>query len=732
MKNLVENWMLGSRKYMFTYAPLIRIRDLWTAFTKRPQMLKELSKYWCSSSSDTAGWLSRSSWSLLLIAIWRQKIFSNSRSLEIWVPDYFCNSSLSLLRLFDVSITFYPIDESLQPDYSACRNMVKNQNAPDLFIFVHYFGCPSPAAAARDFCQHHGAWLVEDAAHVLKPLSGIGKYGDFVLYSPHKWLAVPDGAVLVVRAKGPGELGGIEKSFFLDNPELWFEQLNTFVREKSKSIRIQNASSLFWLGKRLLQRVGIGVRISSPYSTEELSQDEVFIKPKFSDLSHRLLSINVNDFQRIISLRRQNQLLWDEWSAKDNKELGPGKRPTTDQVWPQYLIPFQLKDGSQEKLESVFESLQRRKIPVTIWPDLPPEVQNEKERTAWKLRHSLIYLPIHQSISQKMLSNLVSKTKTEKTKPIHLKLCWNAATRDDWHSWLKIIEQSNVLQSWAYGEAKVKIENWNVKHGVFYNESKPVAIFQLLERRVKGVIGVKRINRGPLFFPDVTLDVKNEVLNKISNLSSLWRLEVLVLSPELPLNGLSLWWFHTIGLRRIGHNQWSSIWIDLRDDLESIRQQLNSKWRNMLVAAEKQELDIEIGSINGSFNWMLDRYKESMQEKSFSGISTEMLSYLHDIGNDDCSVIIIRALCNNEPIAGVAVATHGVAATYLVGWNGDRGRSMKANQLMLWCAVKHLKKTGFKWFDLGGVDAESTPGVTFFKKGMGGVQYELVGDGWKV
>ena len=37
----------------------------------------------------------------------------------------------------------------------------------------------------------------------MRPVSGVGKYGDFIMYSPHN-TAVPDGAVLVIRSGGPG------------------------------------------------------------------------------------------------------------------------------------------------------------------------------------------------------------------------------------------------------------------------------------------------------------------------------------------------------------------------------------------------------------------------------------------------------------------------------------------------------------------------------------------------
>ena len=121
-----------------------------------------------------AGWFSRSAWSLVRVALWRQQETQSNDNI-VWIPDYFCNSSLMPLRAFNVKLVFYPVNQKLEPDYKACRNLAEN-NPPDLFILVHYFGCPTPAAPAKDFCIKHNAWLLEDAAHVVRPVSGVGKY----------------------------------------------------------------------------------------------------------------------------------------------------------------------------------------------------------------------------------------------------------------------------------------------------------------------------------------------------------------------------------------------------------------------------------------------------------------------------------------------------------------------------------------------------------------------------
>ena len=76
------------------------------------------------------------------------------------------------------------------------------------------------------------------------------------------------------------------------------------------------------------------------------------------------------------------------------------------------------------------------------------------------------------------------------------------------------------------------------------------------------------------------------------------------------------------------------------------------------------------------------------------------------------------------------MASHGSAATYLLGWNGEEGRRLKANHFLLWNAMLLLKEQGIRWFDLGGFDIDNTPGISEFKLGVNGKRYALLGEGW--
>jgi dTDP-4-amino-4,6-dideoxygalactose transaminase len=69
----------------------------------------------------------------------------------------------------------------------------------DLVVLVDYFGFPGDAACAAG-AQERGAWVLEDASQALfSPATGRPTH--FALFSPRKFLGVPDGGILVSRCE---------------------------------------------------------------------------------------------------------------------------------------------------------------------------------------------------------------------------------------------------------------------------------------------------------------------------------------------------------------------------------------------------------------------------------------------------------------------------------------------------------------------------------------------------
>ena len=82
----------------------------------------------------------------------------------------------------------------------------------------------------------------------------------------------------------------------------------------------------------------------------------------------------------------------------------------------------------------------------------------------------------------------------------------------------------------------------------------------------------------------------------------------------------------------------------------------------------------------------------------------------------DNPLIVYKAINNDKVIGSICIINHGNYATYLVGWTNIDGRKLNANYLLLWEAIKDLKNKNKLGFDLGGIDNEFTPNITFLNQ----------------
>lgn len=111
---------------------------------------------------------------------------------QIWMPSYLCSVMLKAVRN-PLLVKFYEVSYNLDiPDLHWLDDVKEN----DVVLFIDYFGFPlsRPYATA---VKERGAWVLEDACQAL--LSGLGHFSDFILFSPRKFLGVPDGGLLVIN-----------------------------------------------------------------------------------------------------------------------------------------------------------------------------------------------------------------------------------------------------------------------------------------------------------------------------------------------------------------------------------------------------------------------------------------------------------------------------------------------------------------------------------------------------
>jgi len=175
---------------------------------------------------------------------------------HVWLPSYLCGVMLETVNKSSANVRFYEVNYDLAVP---SLEWLSDVQQGDLVILMDYFGFPCDSSCAAQ-AKERGAWVLEDACQAL--LSGeVGRFSDFVLFSPRKFLGVPDGGILTCRRKI--DLNGID----LRNPpaEWWLKAFFSTVLRREFDIHGGNRR---WF--ELFRQVDIGGPIGH-YAMSEIS-----------------------------------------------------------------------------------------------------------------------------------------------------------------------------------------------------------------------------------------------------------------------------------------------------------------------------------------------------------------------------------------------------------------------------------------------------------------------------
>ena len=711
-----------------TLAPLPEWNNLLKACFKPVLNDHQLAKPWCRED-DIPFWFSRSAWSLDAIVRWRQKMFAK-QEIRVWIPDYFCNASLEPLRKNGAYLVFYPVTLDFLPDIVSCESTAKDHSV-DIFLHVHYFGQVKEIETSASFCKRHDAWLVEDAVHVLYSVPYVGEAGDFVLYSPHKTLPIPDGACLIVRSKGVSELK-------LDDAEII--SLKEVIMLQQSILPPHSARQfLYWLLKRVAQKMWLQGKMSQTKFDDLAEPNSVHLNHSaMSTFSKRLLGGFHEQLENISQKRKENTFTWS--IALDESHGLADDGFNVDEATP-YLAPFRFVKGFDKR--KVFDQLQLSGIPATTWPDLPPEVlaNPNEHQNAIKLRLSHLFLPVHQSLLSGSIVRLGRNQLLKETKEWQI----TKLEKPEWESYRLRCRKSNLLQSWEYGTAKEQADNWQAKrYLVTDNNGQAIALLQVLIKYLPLIGGVSRINRGPLLIADSNDEVdQKELVKKVLSVLCVFKKEMsrhrwwfLQAAVELPDTELSRHGMQMLNFKKSKSASWASGILDLALDEYELLMRLRARWRRHIRKGEKLGVIVHERIVDeANLQLLLNKYSDLQTSRCFDGLSESMIRALSKQNGDQWKFNLFEAVEENqdgkEDHLGILVSIHtSNTAIYLIGYANERGRKMQANSAMLWKAILLAKISGCKWFDIGGLSEETPKGIAEFKRGLQAEPYRLTGE-WK-
>lgn len=288
--------------------------------------------------------------------------------------------------------------------------------------------------------------------------------------------------------------------------------------------------------------------------------------------------------------------------------------------------------------------------------------------------------------------------------------------------------RSNILQSAAYGEAKCGVEGFQIDRKVVEKSGIPIALYQILKKRLPLLGTVARINRGPLFLYDGIPSPEN-IMELYRSLYQEWVIKnqfYLQIAPNLRRDAANANQLEKTGFMPSDDPDWQSGWVSLEQSEEALRKGLQQKWRNMLNKSEKMETEIHPVESENALEILLREYDLFMKERSFQSTSSALIRAMYRQAPHMFYSVFARK--EGKYHGAIIIVKHGDSATYLVGITSYKGRKANVNYLLLWNGLLHCRQAGLRWFDVGGINEVHTAGIAHFKKGLSFTPYRLVGE----
>lgn len=292
---------------------------------------------------------------------------------RILVPDYICEVLLHPIRELGLEAIYYPIDDSLNPQWEALDLRAQEIKCRAI-VMVHYFGQPQDIGRYQELCATHNLLLLEDNAHGFggtihgKPL---GTFGDLGIASPRKILNTTSGGILYIHGKErlppplqPYRMGKVERLLRKS-----FDQWP----------RLKVGASI--LARRL------------PNFSDPSTFRESVVPDMLADKSSTKIISSVTTGQSLQKLALRRRERWTSWERIAHET---GLQPVYSNVHPEsspWAFPAYVESSKQR--DRILIAGLKKGIIFFPWPSLPAEIVqlNEKPTKRW---HNLVCVTLHQ------------------------------------------------------------------------------------------------------------------------------------------------------------------------------------------------------------------------------------------------------------------------------------------------------------------------------------------------
>ncbi len=308
-------------------------------------------------------------------------------------------------------------------------------------------------------------------------------------------------------------------------------------------------------------------------------------------------------------------------------------------------------------------------------------------------------------------------------------------SRKQWRQVLGKFADASIYQTWDYGAVRWGEEN--LSHMVLRKKGEVVSAVQvriLMMPLFK--VGMAYVTYGPMW------KLRGTEWN-VSNFQAALRVlvEEYAVSRGLILR-LRPWGFDedndNMGLalanegfslnKGLYRDKQRTILLDLSPKEEELRRRLKKKWRWNLRYAESANLEIVRGFDSELFDLFKPLYFEMLDAKKFKpGSDVNEFSQIQEKLFTDQRMRITICKSRGQPVSGSVCSPIGDTVLGLLSATGGAGRRERAYYLLQWEEILWSKRVGKRFYDLGGVNPVTNPGVYHFKAGLGGREVTFLG-----
>lgn len=300
-------------------------------------------------------------------------------------------------------------------------------------------------------------------------------------------------------------------------------------------------------------------------------------------------------------------------------------------------------------------------------------------------------------------------------------------TRDEWLSLSPRFGDNNFRQGWEYGLSLAKRRRAESHHVKITAGTELLGLADVRIKRAPLLGGIAYISGGPLVRSGRPDDSDRLATCLAALRCEYVERENLILRIQ-PAPGDPAWneaVTHCLTAQGFAPAtqgaKYRTILLDLHRPLSEIRARLAQKWRNCLNKAERSNPTPQIATRVDDFDKFTALFDQFVSRKGF-GVDLGA-DFYRDIQSRTAtaeSFTLATIEVNGDLVAGHLSAMLGDTCVYLLGATSDEALKSNAAYLLQWHVIKLSHERALKWYDLGGIDPESNPGVYHFKNGMGG------------